>query len=210
MSKGLDRAPFYENIATLVFVKRHSFCNSSSKEAVGMNKEFLLAFIPICISAVALVFSLFCILINRINVSSEYRNKILDWYGKCISVIMRLKHCTLENNEKKLMLGELSGLIEYGRFFFPNIKKNDGFGEKKPAAYQGYRSHVLEHLVHYYDLFNAPGDDKPKKAREIQMKFTSAVYDYLKPWKFIRRLDIVLRESYRNDYPIEDEEKNVL
>lgn len=180
------------------------------KEVNSLNEDLVLSVVTICISVLALGSSLFCLLINRINVSSEYRNKILDWYGKCISIIMRLKHASLDSREKNVLLGELSGLIEYGRFFFPNIKKNDGFGEKKPAAYQGYRSHVLEHLVRYYDLFNAPGDDKPEKAREIQMKFTSAVYDYLKPWKFIRRLDFVLRESYRNDYPIEGEEKNVL
>ena len=140
-----------------------------------MDGGIFLDVVPICISVVSLLGSVVCLVISRINTSAEYRNKILDWYGKCISVIMRLEHCSLESNEKQVLLGELSGLIEYGRFFFPNIKKNDGFGEKKPAAYQGYRSHVLEHLVRYYDLFNAPGDDKPEKAREIQMKFTSAV-----------------------------------
>ena len=175
-----------------------------------METKTLLDFIPICISVIALLCSAVCMLINRINVSAEYRSKIMTWYGQCVSVIMKLKRCSFDEKEKNLLLGELSGLIEYGRFFFPNIDKGDGFGKNKPAAYQGYRSHVLEYLVLYYDMFNNNTNLSVDKSDDLQRRFTSAVYAYLKPWKFIRRLDLVLQESYKKDFPIEDDGDFVL
>lgn len=168
-----------------------------------METKTLLDFIAIFISGIALICSALCMLINRIDVSAEYRNKIMAWYGQCISVIMKLKHCSLDENTKRLLLGELSCLVEYGRFFFPNIDKGDGFGENKPAAYQGYRSHVLEYLVLYYELFNNNTNLNVDKSDDLQRRFTSAVYAYLKPWKFIKKLDFVLQESYKKDFPIE-------
>ncbi|MBR4372992.1 MAG: hypothetical protein IKP49_01340 [Treponema sp.] len=129
--------------------------------------------VVILISLIALCCSFICICINRINVSSEYRRCIQSWFGQCISVIMRLKHCPLDEKEKSLLLGELSGLIEQGRFFFPNIKIGDNFGKNKPAAYQGYIGKLVQlekmrkgsELVHQWNSDSAfLYDEEAKKA----------------------------------------------
>jgi len=106
-----------------------------------------------------------------------------SWYSDTINVMISI--LSKVKNEKKDYNDELSKLsaqIEIGRFYFPNINKRDGFGEKKPSAYQGYRNVVLEFLVYFYDTAKRNDANVHLKVlSEFLRLYTSSVFDVISP-----------------------------
>lgn len=101
-----------------------------------MSTSDLLTIISIAASVIiAIVGGLYAISNNtkRFELSEQYKNELLTWYGKVVFIIRKLEgNC--KGTERSNALQELSALIEIGRFYFPNIDKKDGFGKEKPCA----------------------------------------------------------------------------
>lgn len=94
---------------------------------------------------------------KKYELTSQYRNEVLCWFGDTIKILMDLKHhCQLRSLNEDVrfnLLSALSSKIEVGRFYFPNIDKGDSFGVNKPFAYKGYRNLILDFLVFSYRLY---------------------------------------------------------
>lgn len=122
---------------------------------------------------------------TKYELTYQYYNDIMEWHSKTVGLLISLRSIC-DNNcliEKKIgLLNELSTQIEVGRFYFPNIDKNDGFGIEKPSAYKGYRNIVLDFLVYSYQLFSREDFMNYKQhAEAFQRLFTASIYDRLNP-----------------------------
>lgn len=141
-------------------------------------------------TVIALVGGLYAISTNtkRFELSEQYKNELLTWYGKVIFIICKLQgKCT--GIDRTNALQELSALIEIGRFYFPNIDKKDGFGKEKPYAYQGYRHVALDFLILIYEM----GDERNinhcrEKIEYMERHFTSIVFEIVSPNKRIKNI----------------------
>lgn len=148
-----------------------------------MNISDWIAIISLSISVIALIYT-FVSNTKKYELTYQYYNDILVWHNQVIEVLTSLKLNGSNNELKKQMLAKLSALIENGRFYFPNIDKQDGFGKQKPIAYQGYRNVILDFLVYEYQLFEKKDHIQYLEYAEIfQRLFTSYVFQYLEPSK---------------------------
>lgn len=91
---------------------------------------------------------------KKYELTENYRKELLQWYTSVVEIMIRIIH-SMESQEffsdefqpqKTEMLSRLSALTEIGRFYFPNVIKEDYFGHDKPSAYQGYRDILDKHL----------------------------------------------------------------
>lgn len=143
-----------------------------------------IAIISIIVTVIISLFGgLYTIITNtkKFELSEQYKKELLDWYGKVINSICKLKVVKKED-DKNIILQELSALIEIGRFYFPNIDKKDGFGKEKPSAYQGYRHIALDFLVLIYEIGkNDSSYQYINRIEEMQRQFTSIVFDVVSP-----------------------------
>lgn len=124
---------------------------------------------------------------KKYELTYQYFNDMLLWHKEVIGVLtlLNLPSEDLETNEHKRLLTNLSALIEVGRFYFPNVCKDDGFGEKKPTAYRGYRDIVLDLLVFSYKIYERNDYYKYGNHTEaLRRSFTSRVFEHLDPVKF--------------------------
>lgn len=158
-------------------------------------------FCALLISFVALIITVIDRKFNFVSTESEYRKEILLWYNRCIENLKFLE--IVESLKKNELLAELSALIEEGRFFFPNIDIGDGFGKEKLPAYQGYRCHVLDYLVEYYDLMQSE-QSSSQRLMELQRRFTSSVFSLLQPKKYIKKMQKTAKKSFADKKSIED------
>ncbi len=120
----------------------------------------------------------------KYQVENEYTNGLLKWHGEVVTVLvkMRLMHSDGQPIKPNEDLARLSGLIEQGRFFFPNIDRSDDFGHEKPPAYRGYRNLGLDFLVASYNLFSGKVSKVAlQKAEILQRHFTSVVFEIVRP-----------------------------
>ena len=160
------------------------------------------------ISIIIAIFSLMYSAITNIDkfvISASERKNILDWYEKTNTVIEMLMTQIDATDEKikKETLATLSTMIEVGRFYFPNI--SNGIGKHKPAAYQGSRHSILNFLIYIYNI----GKDKDisKHINHIiilRKAYTSAVFVYLKPREYLRKLKQNSYLKISDDFKFED------
>ncbi|MBD5470135.1 MAG: hypothetical protein HDR19_03190 [Lachnospiraceae bacterium] len=156
-----------------------------------MSMSDLIAVISLVVTIIiAIIGGLYAIINNtkKFELSEQYKNELLTWYGKVIFTISKLQgECT--GKERTDTLQELSALIEIGRFYFPNIDKKDGFGKEKPCAYQGYRHVALDFLILIYEMGS---EEKIKKCREkieyMERHFTSIIFKIVSPNKRIKNI----------------------
>ena len=109
-----------------------------------------------------------------------------------VEIMIRIIH-SMESQEffsdefqpqKMEMLSRLSALTEIGRFYFPNVIKEDYFGHDKPSAYQGYRDICLEFLVYFYNTALKSVDDSNVSVLWKQERnFTALMFDVIEPRK---------------------------
>lgn len=115
-------------------------------------------------------------------VKSQFDRDIIEWYGKTTELLILLKCHDLLKEEREKCLANLSSQIEIGRFYFPNINKNDNFGGNKPSAYQGYRNLVLDFLVYSYNILKRKDYKNNLDILDtFQREYTSIVFNTIKP-----------------------------
>lgn len=154
-----------------------------------METNDILTLISIGVTLViAIIGGFYAIITNtkKFELSEQYKNELLTWYGKVIFTISKLQtNCS--EDERIESLSELSALIEIGRFYFPNIDKKDGFGDTKPCAYQGYRHVALDFLVLIYQMADIENIKKCRdKIEYMKRHFTSIVFQIVAPRKRIK------------------------
>lgn len=148
----------------------------------------LIAFASLIIALIALIYSI-ASNTKRYELTYQYYNDVLNWHNEVIETIMNLRACTKNNESKINHLSKLSALIETGRFYFPNVDKNDGFGNEKPPAYRGYRNIILDFLVFEYNIYSRANCEEYIEYDEVlQRLFTSFIFDYLKPEKHRKKV----------------------
>ena len=84
-----------------------------------------------------------------------------DWADNTVEVIVAIHRLCREGcveeefaAERDRLRTRLSAQIEKGRWFFPNLLE-DRVGERKEAAYRGFRQPILDFLVEIYDCVDA-------------------------------------------------------
>lgn len=164
------------------------------------------------VSAMAFLYSYFSNT-KKYELNSQYRTMILNWYNETIYIIMRLKiECEKSDfeNIKYELLAKLSFQIEIGRFYFPNIDKDDKFGIDKPLAYRGYRNIVLDFLVFIYRIIEENENPAPygEHIEFLQRHFTSILFEILNPNLFINRTKKYVNQSFSKELCFEDFIKN--
>lgn len=160
------------------------------------------------IASVALLYT-FLSNTKKYELASQYRKEILMWYSNTVEILVKLKVEVKDGggdpNSMKELLSKLSSQIEIGRFYFPNIDKGDGYGEKKPSAYKGYRNLILDLLVYSYSISQRP--DAPKYVQHLetlQRLFTSHVFQTLEPRKFLKETHKLTSRIFAKDLSVED------
>jgi len=143
---------------------------------------------------------------KKFELADSYRKEILEWYSNTIIIMTTIISKVKKEDDRTAELSSLSAQIEIGRFYFPNINKNDGYGKYKPVAYQGYRMIVLDFLVYFYDTAKKPDAKMYKSALwEFLRLYTSAVFDIISPKDRINKIkkysDFVMNEEVSlNDF----------
>jgi hypothetical protein len=146
------------------------------------------------LSILDITISLFSIFFSkkskRCELDSMYRKEMVSWYSNVTELLNTLRDNighddTRELNEK---LARLSAFIDQGRFYFPNIIKDESYGKEKPTAFQGHRDLTLDFLVAYYYIARRKDANIHKNDLiDLQRFFTSRVFDCLQPRDFIKR-----------------------
>ena len=74
---------------------------------------------------------------------------------------------------------------------------------KNLPAYRGYRCHVLDYLVEYYDLIQSE-QSSSQRIIELQRRYTSSVFILLQPEKYIKKMQKTAKKSFADKKSIED------
>lgn len=159
--------------------------------------ENIIAILSIAVSVVlATIGGIYTVITNtkKYELTENYRCELLSWYSNVIEImIVIIHHCkTGEFFEKEFViqrseyLSKLSALAEKGRFYFPNIIRNDGYGKNKPSAYQGYRHICLEYILNFYFTANSPtiSENQINLMWKYERRFTSFIFDMINPKKY--------------------------
>ena len=127
---------------------------------------------------------------KRYELDSVYRKEMISWYSDVTELLNALRDDISLGaaQDLKAKLAKLSAFIDQGRFYFPNIIKDENYGKEKPAAFRGHRDITLDLLVAYYDIARREDADAHRKHLiDLQRFFTSRVFDRLQPRDFIKR-----------------------
>ena len=142
--------------------------------------------------------------VSKYELSESLRKDILDWYDRCVYILIllrtRLKAGRI-NDEKYLELNaSLSSLVELGRFYFPNYDRDKDKGQDRPEAYKGKRTLPLDLLVKSYAITSKTRKDLLKKkdyfVSELEIYqegFTSELFEVLDP-------DLYIEEHMKNTW----------
>ena len=168
----------------------------SATNEITINLDNIIALLAIAVGIVtSTVAAVYTLVTNtkKYELTENYRCELMEWYKLVVQNMLEIIHLC-ENNilnssefkiEKVKLLSQLSSLMEIGRFYFPNIIKNDSFGNRKPKAYQGYRHINLEYIIHFYDISksNEVSLNDINQLWMLEREFTSFVFDMIKPHK---------------------------
>lgn len=164
----------------------------------NLDAEVIVAIIGIVVTIIiSVIGGIYAIVTNtkKFELKENYCNELLNWYTSTNRILIRFIHSIKDGefynddfkNEKASLISELSLAIEIGRFYFPNIIKNDNFGDEKPLAYQGYRHIVLEFLMYFYDtVSNNEANINIHRLIKAERMFTSFVFEAVNPRKRIK------------------------
>lgn len=183
---------------------------------LAITADTLIAIISIAVTVlIAIIGGIYAIITNtkKYELTENFRKELLEWYSSVINLMIRIIHfsetgeffCAEFSAQKTEMLSQLSALTEVGRFYFPNVNKDDNFGKHKPSAYQGYRHINLEFLLYFYQI--ARHDDDGSKTEllwRLERNFTSVIFDMVEPRKRNRDYSKYLAITFPEDKAIED------
>lgn len=172
---------------------------------------------------IAVIGGVYAIVTNtkKYELTENYRKELLDWYSTTVSIMIDIIHHVksgeffeLSFKPKRIeLLSRLSTQTEIGRFYCPNVIKKDGFGKRKPSAYQGYRHINLEFLLHFYSVAcNADSTGCANVLWDMERHFTSMIFDTIEPRKrnklYSKYTEITIPEGRSiEDYIRENPEK---
>lgn len=173
-----------------------------------MSASDIIALVSIVISVIAFLYTYFTNT-KKYELLSAYRLEVLSWYGTTIDVLSQLIQLSrskkLTDETRASLLSTLSSQIEKGRFYFPNVDKNDNFGANKPLAFQGYRNIALDFLVFTYNIFKKDDSEKyVKHAIELQKHFTSYIFETIDPNHFIHQTGKITGRTFKTELSFED------
>ena len=155
---------------------------------------------------IAIIGGIYAIVTNtkKFELSEQYKNELLTWYGKVIFVVSKIQSdCTGKDREDAL--SQLLALIDIGRFYFPNIDKGDGFGEEQPLAHRGYRHIALDLLVLIHQMGNEMDIGKNRdKIVYWRRHFTSIVFQIVSPKDRIKEVKQYAKIVMPQSMSIED------
>jgi hypothetical protein len=142
---------------------------------------------------------------SKYNIYAEYMNGLMRWFEDVTKIQMSIIN-NVEEKSKQQYLADLSALIEIGRFYFPNIDKEDALGDFNPTAYQGYRNLVLDYLVWFFDAAKTKDDINRMHTRlvALQREFTSAVYEVVQPQQRLDDIKGMTGRYLNQDLTMED------
>lgn len=164
-----------------------------------------LSVLSFLISLVLAVYSVIDRRHARFNLESQYWTEILGWYYETSLILKSLISSDGQMDQHKVLLAELSALIDKGRFYFPNLDRGDRFGVEKPAAFQGYRHLALEFLVASYRLHSRPRHKGHSAlADELSRRFTSIVFEVVQPKRRFAKILSLTDHFYPVEKSIED------
>lgn len=190
-----------------------------------LNTENIVALLGILVTIIiSTIAAIYAIITNtkKYELTENYRCELLSWYKSVVeTMILIIHYCEsgefyIESflNEKTKLLSKLSSLTEMGRFYFPNVIKDDSFGNEKPVAYQGYRHINLEFLLNFYFLASKELTSKTLDLMwKLERQFTSSMFDMIKPRKrnkeYSRYLSIIIPEGQSIEDYIAENPKNI-
>lgn len=160
---------------------------------IALSAENMLALLGIVVTIViSTIAAIYAIITNtkKYELTENYRCELLSWYKSVVETMIKIIHyCESGDfyteeflNEKTKLLSRLSSLTEIGRFYFPNVIKDDNFGSEKPTAYQGYRHINLEFLLNFYFIASKELNSKTIGLLwNLERQFTSFMFDMIKP-----------------------------
>ncbi len=147
------------------------------------------------------------------ELTERYRCELLSWYRDVVETMMEIIHyCELGevnlesfSRERIKLISKLSALVEIGRFYFPNIIKNDRFGKHKSVAYQGYIHIELEFLLDFYFIASEKSNEKRiNSLRRLVRQFTSFIINMIDPRKYNKKYSKYLSITIPQWQSIED------
>lgn len=135
---------------------------------------------------------------KKYELSEDIRKEILNWYEKCINVLVLLRNeleiNDIEETKVRDLNASLYSLTELGRFYFPNYNRDQGKGSNKSAAYKGNRALLIDLLAESYKITSISTNDFQKRQayyiNELtiyQKGFTSEMFLFLDPDSFIQK-----------------------
>lgn len=143
----------------------------------------------------SMLFSLTAFIFNyltntkRYELAGEYRKEILNWYSTTLHILKKIALFNEKSDQRKEdLLAKLSTQIDVGRFYFPNIQKDDKYGIDKPSAFRGYRNVIIDTLVFYYHIFEKHDSiDQQERLKVLERTFISQVFDQLDPKEYLKQ-----------------------
>ncbi len=183
----------------------------------SLSAENVIAVLGIVVTIViAVIGGVYAIITNtkKFELTENYKQELLSWYSRVVTLMIRIIHYCEYNvfadnekysSEKIELLLQLSSLTEEGRFYFPNVIKNDQFGDEKPSAYRGYRHITLEFLLYFYQIAKRNNcTDYISIMWKLEREFTSVIFDMIEPRKRNLRYSKYLEITIPEDQAIED------
>lgn len=143
----------------------------------------------------------------KFSLENEYGNCLMAWHREAVDLLIhaRLLDRDRASLEHRTDLARLSALIEQGRFYFPNIDKEDGLGCNNPPAYRGYRNLALDFLVASYNLLHEDAtNESRRKLVLLQRHFTSIVFELVRPKRRLEKIRALTDRYFSTDQCFED------
>ncbi len=158
------------------------------------------------IAGLALMISLGVVVRTELRARNDFKvawyREVVSWARDCVRSMsaaheLCASHTTDRNyinDQRHKVLGDLTSLIDEGRFLFEN-DRSVRVGLDKPRAYQGIRPRIMDYLVLAYDRIQEIDADADASVREFfcshiidaKRRFVSDVQEAIEPRWFAQR-----------------------
>ncbi len=139
------------------------------------------------------------------NTVAEWRRDLREWAAETINVLTQVTYLfedpenTDADSHAFSCRYRLSSLIDRGRFFLPNIRR-DEYGIEKPYAYRGYRHSGLDPLVAAERVlstgFTGAFTDRKHALVAMKREFVSSMQQILDPEGQNQEVARMIREGH--------------
>lgn len=152
--------------------------------------EFLISALGLLITIVGGIYAAITST-KKYELTESFRRELLAWYSETVHIMIEFIHYVKSTSyseeqiqKKHELLSSLSAQTEIGRFYFPNVIKDDNFGDWKTEAYKGYRHINLEFLLHFYEIgLRSDCKNQIETLWEMERYFTSEIFKMIDPRK---------------------------